>query len=397
MRHCKLCCEPDTRPGQVFNEDGICTPCTHMATSTAEDWEARREELRGIVEWAKERRSPMGYDSIIGVSGGKDSTRLALYARSIGLNPLLVSMTYPPQQQTDLGAHNLGNLIRQGFDVITINIAPETYKHAIRTSFFKFSNWVNPSEIALYSSIPRTALQYGIPLACAGENPFLTMGNGSGSTDGNAINIISLNTLRGGDLTPFLDDVNKPEDMLLYVFPEKERMLNADLRMIYLGYYIEDYEPHTNARIAVEHGMHVREGVEADPARTGYIHNHTMLDEDFVIVNQFLKYVKLGFGMTTQQASQDIREGLMTRDEAVDLVRKYDGRIDNSYVKRFCRYLEISEDDFWAQVENCRNRDIWELVDNKWQLKNPLRKSDEQTEMTSRSARAQAPTESAAR
>lgn len=380
MRYCKACTEPDTRPGQIFNDEGLCTPCAFLKEQRDEDWAARHEELMGIVAWANARRSSLGYDAIIGVSGGKDSTRLAFYARQIGLNPLLVSFTYPPHQMSLIGAHNLGNLIEQGFDVHTINVSPDIYRHALRLSFLRFANWTNPSEIALYASIPRAALQYAIPLACAGENPFITVGSGSGSTDGDATNVVSLNTLGGGDLTPFIDDHNTPDRMILFRFPERERILRNDLRMIYLGYYMRDFDPEVNASFAKAHGMQVRTGADADPERTGSYHNHTALDEDFVFVNQFLKYIKLGFGMTTQQVSLDVRAGRLTRDEAVELVRRFDGKLDPVYITRFCKYLRISENQFWDTAERHRNPEIWTLTGSGWELSARLLKAAEMAE-----------------
>ncbi|KZB70918.1 MULTISPECIES: N-acetyl sugar amidotransferase [Thalassospira] len=374
MKYCRSCVEPDTRPGQVFNEEGLCTPCSLALSYDAAEWDRRRKELDEIVAWANERRSPLGYDSIIGVSGGKDSTRLAFFAREIGLNPLLVSFVYPPIQQTDLGAANLSNLVEQGFDVMTVNPAPEVYRRAIRHSFLKLGNWTNPSEIALYASLPRTALQTNIPLACAGENPFITLGSGAGgSKDGNAINVVSMNTLRGGDITPFLDEYNTEDKMYFFRFPEKDRILKNDLKLIYLGYYIEDYDQHNNAEFAVQHGMKLREGRHADPARTGFIHNHSMLDEDFVIVNQYLKYLKLGFGMTAQQASLDIRAGRLTRSEAIELCEKFDGQCHEEYIERFCDFLDIPLTRFWEVAESWRNPEIWKLQGNKWELKTKLR------------------------
>ncbi len=377
MKYCKKCVEPDTRPGQVFNDQGLCAPCAYIESYDSAEWDARRSELKEIVTWANSRMSPLGYDSIIGVSGGKDSTRLAFFAREIGLHPLLVSFAYPPRHQSSLGAKNLSNLVEQGFDLITVNPAPEVYRRAVKHSFIKLGNWGNPSEIALYASLPRTALQNKIPLACAGENPFVTVGSGSGSKDGNAINIVSMNTLRGGDISPFMDEYNIPEKMAFYRFPEKERILKNDLRMIYLGYYIEDYDQYNNAKFAVEHGMSLREGEDADPSRTGFWHNHTALDEDFVIVNQFLKYLKLGFGQTAQQVSLDIRAGRLTRDEAVDLCRQFDGKCHSDYIARFCEYLDITVEDFWEIAESWRNKDIWHLKDGEWELKEKLKKSTE--------------------
>src|SRR3990172_3671571 len=111
MQYCKKCVQPDTRPGIKFNADGVCPACQYMEHFYSIDWDARRRELQGIVEKSK-KDNPSGYDCIVGVSGGKDSTRQAMFVRdTLGLKPLLVSCSYPPEQLTDRGAHNLSNLI----------------------------------------------------------------------------------------------------------------------------------------------------------------------------------------------------------------------------------------------------------------------------------------------
>jgi len=372
MRWCKNCLEPDTRPGQVFDEDGICTPCHFQKFGTTpQAWEERRAELRDVVDWAQARRSPGKYDCVIGVSGGKDSTCLALFAREVGMIPLLVSCTYPPQQMSDLGAYDLSNLVSLGFDIITINIAPEVMKRAMRLSFLEFANWCKPSELALYGSIPRIALSQGISLACAGENPFLSFGNECGSMDGDASNITNMHTLGDGDLAPYLKDGNSKENMLMFRFPEKDKRAQHQLRMVYLGYYMEHWSLSQNAITAKKHGLKVRTGKDADPALTGAYHDHTALDEDFVFVNQYLKYLKYGFGQTAQQVSDDIRHGLAKREDMIEIVRKYDGCCDHSYIKKFIDFIEISEEAFWDVAERCRNLDIWEKQGTRWRLKYP--------------------------
>ena len=79
-------------------------------------------ELKILKEMIRRTRSKRKrhelYDCIVGVSGGKDSTRQAHWVRDrLGLNPLLVCCGYPPLQMTDIGAFNMSNLISMGFDV----------------------------------------------------------------------------------------------------------------------------------------------------------------------------------------------------------------------------------------------------------------------------------------
>ena len=88
-------------PDCVFDDEGICLPCGYHQALDQIDWQARRREIEQIAQWGR-RNSKLQYDCIIGVSGGKDSHRQALYARDeLGLRTLLVSCTYPPEQQTE--------------------------------------------------------------------------------------------------------------------------------------------------------------------------------------------------------------------------------------------------------------------------------------------------------
>ena len=104
------------------------------------DWEERFEILQDLVKRFP-RRPGQFHDCIIGVSGGKDSTRQALWVRDkLGLNPLLVCLTYPPEQVSERGVDNLSNLIELGFDVHVLSPAPETWRKLMAAAFRRFTN-----------------------------------------------------------------------------------------------------------------------------------------------------------------------------------------------------------------------------------------------------------------
>ena len=94
IKYCTKFVQISTRPGIKFNANGVCAPCTYFNTLKNISWAERTRQLKKHVNWTKKYRSDTGYDCIISVSGGKDSTRLAMYARDkLGLTPLLVSST----------------------------------------------------------------------------------------------------------------------------------------------------------------------------------------------------------------------------------------------------------------------------------------------------------------
>ena len=143
MKLCNKCVMPETRPGIRFDEQGVCLPCRFSGQNIPVNWENRKNELREIADWGR-ANSNCSYDCIVPVSGGKDSTRQALYARDeLGLRSLLVSCVYPPEQQSEIGAHNLSNLISLGFDTISVGPGPEKWKTMMKRAFYKYGNCVS--------------------------------------------------------------------------------------------------------------------------------------------------------------------------------------------------------------------------------------------------------------
>ncbi len=373
FHRCKTCVETDLRPTSKFDENGICLPCRSVSKKSLEiiDWDKREEILQDIIAWGKARSDVSGYDCIIGVSGGKDSTVQALYAREKGLNPLLVSCVYPPEQVTHRGVKNLENLIELGFDTIIVQPAPLSSKEMMLYCLKTYGNLFNSSELALYSSLPITAIRYNIPLILLGENPALAFGTAvGGSEDYIANNMKHTNTLQGGDPRAFAPPSIKDNKLYWYRYPQDDEMQRADLKLVYLGYFMKDFNDHTNARVAIENGLVTRDGEEAKPENIGGIQPHVALDDDFVIINQMMKYLKFGFGKCTQEVGVALRADLMSRDEAKELVKKYDGSYHQSYMDKLCRYLQISEDQFWEMFDPFVNKDLfYKNSDGKWILK----------------------------
>lgn len=371
MKRCKTCVETNSRPTTQFNEDGICLPCKSVsATSRAEiDWDKRLLQFKEIIKWGKENSS-FGYDCIIGVSGGKDSTRQAIFAKEHGLNPLLVCCSYPPEQVTSVGQENLENLINLGFDLINIAPAPLTSKELMKNCFITYGNLFNASELALYASLPIVAISYKIPLILLGENPGLSFGTDVGSNDYNGNKMKYMNTLQGGDPNKFKTKSMTNKDLYFYRYPADEKMEKANLQIVYLGYFIHDFNDHTNFKIATEYGLKTRSGEDAKPENIGGIASYTALDDDFVFVNQMLKYMKFGFGKATQEIGVAIRDNLMSRDHGLKLVKLYDGKCNEKYIKKLADYLGITIDDFWKIAERFRNKDLfYKDENNQWKLK----------------------------
>ena len=356
MHFCKSCLTTDLRPNAKF-ENGVCLACKFAAErvnrsdlllSTLKNW---------LTDVRRARRKKSVFDCVVGVSGGKDSTRQALWVRDrLGMNPLLVCVAYPPKQISPIGARNMENLINLDFDLVTINPAPKTSCGLSRKSFETYGNVCTSTEIALFSGVPRLAIEYDIPLIFWGENPALQVGDsaaaGKDAFDGN--NIRKMNTLQS-PIDAWFEE-NEQDKKSNYIFPDAEKFEAADLQIIYLGAAWDDWGMELNSELGALSGLTLRPG---EKSYTGDISEASMIDEEFTNINMMLKYYKYGFGRATDIVCEGIREGRLNRQDCIEIVKKYDGLCDDQIIEKYCKYIGITYQEFWQIAYRFVNWDLF--------------------------------------
>ena len=358
MKYCKTCLQTDTRPGIKFNNKGICPACANHNELKKVDWDERRILINKVVSFGK-KNNHSGYDCIIGVSGGKDSTRQAFFVKDVlKMNPLLVCLGYPPEQATQRGVDNVTNMLNYGFDCIVINPAPQVWRKLMRKGFFEHTNWAKSTELALFSSVPRLAIAYQIPLIWWGENAALQLGDlnvmGKDGSDGN--NLRNMNTLQGGDITWLIGNDIKKHQLLQYSFPSEKEIKDANIKITFLGYFWKDWSLVDNGNFSTLRGLDIR---TEKPWEIGDPLGITSLDEDWVTLNQMIKYLKYGFGRISDYVNEDVRLGRITREEGILMNEKYDGKCSEKYIKSFSDYIGITVKEFWIQVDKSVNTDLF--------------------------------------
>lgn len=354
MRICKKCIQPDTRPGIYFNEKGVCGACLYEEEKKTINWTKREQDLKDIAEWTKEkaRENNGNYDCVIGVSGGKDSTFQALYARDrLGLRPLLVNSE--PEGITEIGQKNIENLKNLGFDVVALRPNPKVMKKLMKKDFYEHLNPLKVTEFSLHSSVYIIADKFNISLVVQGENAGLTLGvskTGLG-TDGDALKINMCDTLSTG-WERYMENGITEKDLFMFHY-DPEALKKKGIRGIWLQYYIKEWSPNHNAEFSMAHGLTIKPKY-TNPYDTGTYVLFNQLDSEVFPVQQLLKYIKFGFGQCMDHVCYDIREGRLTREEAIELVKKYDGRCGLHYIQKFCDYIDITVEEFWRVAESFR-------------------------------------------
>ena len=357
ISYCKNCLNVSTRPGSDFSSEQICYPCAYKLNPPLQ--KKVSDDLDRLIEFGRANRS-MGYDCIVGVSGGKDSTRQALHIRdSFGLNPLLVSMNYPSEQLSMFGVENLTNLVKLGFDCVNISLGEETWRSAMRYAFQQYGNWAKATEFPLHAIVPRIAISYKIPLVWWGESGATALGDMGEYNEEpwDASNLKHGNTLSGGGVDWLVSAGIPPHKLRLYEYPSDNEMKEAGLKIVYMDYFMDDFTNFANGNFSALRGLSVR---IPNPEIDADFFGTSMLDENFINVNMYLRYLKFGFGRASDLVNLEIREGRMSRDEGIRLVKLYDGSYSPEIVEQFCQYIGITVKRFWTIVDKFYNRDLFD-------------------------------------
>ena len=361
ISYCINCLNVSTRPGSDFKENGLCFPCSYKNSSPPQEKVER--DLERIIAFARANPSS-GYDCVIGVSGGKDSTRQALHVRDVfGLKPLLVSMNYPSEQLSMLGVDNLANLVELGFDCVNISLGADTWRKAMRFAFEQYGNWAKATEFPLHGIVPRIAIAYKIPLVWWGESGATALGDMAEMSEEpwDATRLKYGNTLSGGGVNWLEASGIPPHKFCLYEYPSDEEMKDAELKIVYMDYFMKDFTNLANGNFSALRGLSVR---KPDPKNDADFYGTSMLDENFININMYLRYLKFGFGRASDLVNLEIRAGRMTRDEGIRLVNLYDGSYSQDIVEKFCLYIGISQSEFWDVIDKFYNKDLFEKKAN---------------------------------
>ena len=375
VKYCKKCVVSNQRPRIVFDDNGVCSACQFAyEKQNVIDWDQRALELEKLCD--KYRRNDGRYDVIVPVSGGKDSAYVAhLLKHRYGMHPLTV--TWAPFAHTDIGWENLQNFIASGFTNLLGWPNREIHRKLARVAFEAEGDSFMPFIYGQMAYPFHLALCFDIQLVFYGENGEAEYG---GSTEHNYSSFMPVEDFsrlywNGSTVNSLLEWGQKhgiispsdytQNDLLYYSPPTVEQLSGKDIQMHWLSYY-HMWVPQENFYYAAEHT-----GFQANKygRSEGTYSKYASLDDRLDGPHYYLSYIKFGIGRATSDAAHEIRDGHITREEAVSLVHRYDGEFPKLYFQEFLKYLDITEDKFHQIVDSYRPPHLWEKIDGEWNLK----------------------------
>lgn len=387
VRFCTRCVMSNQRPSSYpegkhtkdrkaptlhIDDEGVCDACRTAEIKDQIDWEERERQLWALCD--EHRKNDGSYDCLVPGSGGKDSAYQAHVLKyRFGMHPLTV--TWPPILYTDYGYQNFRNWIELGgFDNITFKPNGRVQKTLTRLSI---QNLLHPFQTFILGQKnlgPKIAAKYGIELIFYGENEaeygnpladnstslrdksYYTMENIDEIYLG-GVSIRELRELHGIDLA----------DLMVYLPAPAEDIERAKIEVHYLGYYLK-WTPQESYYYAVEHT-----GFKARPHRTeGTYSKYNSIDDKIDDLHYYTTYIKFGLGRASYDASQEIRNKHLTREEGVALVKRFDGEVPQLYIAEVMDHIGMTAEEFFALCDSARSPHLWLQDGGEWRLRHPI-------------------------
>jgi N-acetyl sugar amidotransferase len=341
LKYCKNCLFPETKPDLFFNQEGVCSACqSSQEKYTGIDWEERGKAFMNLVEEHKLKNNEIGYDCLIPVSGGKDSTYQAYFMKEVcGMNPLCVC--FETTNMTELGRKNLDNISKMGIDVIYFKKNYNVYRSMVIEGFKSVGDEMWPNHLGIFTIPIHFALKFNIKLIIWGENSQQEYGGPEESINKSELGRNWLEEF-GGLLGYRIQDMigvdgMTKRDLTPYFYPEVDDLEKAGIKGLFLGHYFF-WDARKQLDVILKYGFSTKE----DGPVEGTYTNYENLDEKMHGLHDYLKFVKYGFGRATDHANIDIKNKRITREEGLKLVEKHDGKYPWESINAFTDYSGMS-------------------------------------------------------
>ncbi|WP_424984243.1 N-acetyl sugar amidotransferase [Maritalea sp. S77] len=347
MKKCTRCLVPETVDTISFDEEGVCSVCRQVEFKEDKiDWSKRAEELDALIDEYKNKGL---YDCIVPFSGGKDSVfQLWYIVKKLKLKPLVVRYNhwgYRPKVQEN----NTMVFKKLGVDVVELTPNFHVVRELMLESFKRRGDFCWHCHTGIYAGVMHMALRFETPLLFWGES---TAEYHSWYTyeemeeiDEKRFNRLMNQGMTGDDMYEFLEGRVEKRDLWMFNYPKRKDLMRLKVRSVCLGNYIK-WDTKANVEIiGKELGWYGHE-VEGVPPE----YHYEKVECTFQGMRDYSKFVKRGYGRANHLLSIDIRNGRKTREEALEIEQKYDGKRPAS-MDWFLKIIDMSEEEFYSTLE----------------------------------------------
>ena len=327
LKYCVNCVLPETKPDLSFDKHGICSACSSYNGRSTIDWKSRESEFVSILSRFK-NDNRNSWDCIVPVSGGKDSTVQVVKILELGFNPLCVTAT--TCHLSEIGRKNLINIRELGVDAIEFSPNPVLRRKLNRIGLEHLGDISWAEHLGIFTIPVRAAVQFNVPLIVWGENSQNEYGGPALAMQNNTLDRSWLEEFGGllgmrvSDLPEFSGIEEK--DLIAYTYPSDAELKKIGVTGLFLGYFFP-WDGLSNAILAQANGFkslgHAVEGSMVD---------YENLDNYQTGIHDYFKYLKFGFGRTSDIASLHIRRGRLSREQGISIVKQRDGAYPSTYL-----------------------------------------------------------------
>ena len=344
LRLCTRCLLPETQETIVFDDQGVCNVCRQIEyKQTKIDWTAKKKEFEELLN---QYRGKYAYDCIVPFSGGKDST-YTLYAlvREFGLRPLVVSFDHGFFRPRTL-ANNDRTFKALGVDFLKFRPNWKVVQKLMLEALKRKGDFCWHCHTGCFAYPMQIAVKFKIPLLIWGE-PTSEYTSYYSYEDDEEVDERRFNRfvnlgITAEDMLGMLDGTVTMQDLEPFSYPSVKELLAIKCRSVCLGSYIPWDVKKQVAIIKHELGWQ-EDDVEGIPKAYRYEKVECAMQG----VRDYLKFVKRGFGRTNHLVNIDIRNGRLSREEAMKLVQEHDGKRPAS-LDVFLEYVGLTEKEFMA-------------------------------------------------
>jgi len=365
MNFCQKCVYPITAVNLDIDDENICSSCRfteQLNEISDQEWKIRERKLVSLIEKNIKKNKP-DYDCIVPVGGGKDSYFQVHKLIELGFKPLLVTYygnNFLPEGQTNLDS------MKDNFGCDHVIFYPNVeLLKKINLAAFKMMgdmNWHNHAGINIIPS--QYAIKFNTNLFIWGEIAWDVSGMFSPDhyMEFNKRMVLE-HDMRGYTREDFYgkEGIEK-NDLKWCKLPEDKDYKKYKLCGLYLGNFLK-WDPYVQTDI-IKKKYGWTESKEKFERTYRKISNLDDMHENGI--HDYLKWVKFGYGRCSDHASKDIRLGYMDRSEGMKLVMKYDHVKPKKDLRRWLKYVNISEDEFDYISDTFRDKKSWTIQNGKW-------------------------------